>query len=149
MLIGGDFREEWAALAIPKNPRRRCAPDRVRPTDTPVIRVPPQHDVSSRADVRHFIFSLIVVARPKGVRKTGACQEYEFISLACEASSKNDVCVRTCGCPMPFDISSPVKSLIVTLNYLKREIDKPVYYRVDPPPGEPRQGLGRASVREA
>ncbi len=39
---------------------------------------------------------------------------------------------------MPLDVSSQTKSLEATLHYLKRGAEKPVYYRTDPPPGEPR-----------
>jgi len=39
---------------------------------------------------------------------------------------------------MPLDNLSEAKSLTTTLQYLKRGPQKPVYYRVDPPPGVPR-----------
>jgi hypothetical protein len=39
---------------------------------------------------------------------------------------------------MPLDSAAQAKSLVTTLHYLKRGAEKPVYYRIDPPAGEPR-----------
>jgi hypothetical protein len=39
---------------------------------------------------------------------------------------------------MPLNTADHAQSLTATLNYLKRGSEKPVYYRVEPPPGMPR-----------
>src|SRR3979411_2913270 len=39
---------------------------------------------------------------------------------------------------MPLDVAVAPKTLTSTLYYLKRGVEKPAYYRIEPPPGVPR-----------